>query len=85
MEFVLIVLIICLTILVYTAIDRNLPEPPKSNFELIVDALDSELSRLHQELDPLTQPNSEGYKLLVDEIGRVNQQLANLRDSVGVS
>jgi hypothetical protein len=76
LTLILVAIVVCRAI--EASVRLNLPpsspESPKSDFQILTEVIDSELERLHKELNNI---NSDGsmYQSVVSEIGRLNQQL----------
>ncbi len=52
---------------------------PRTDFEVLTDAVTEELERLHSELSNFSAAD-EGYQSIVNEIGRLSQKFVNLYD-----
>ena len=53
------------------------PKGPRSDFEVLTDAVSDELARLHGELSTFTG-TGDGYRSIVGEIARLNQKFVEL-------
>lgn len=83
--FPVIVALIVGSIVAYRIAEGLLPIPPKplpgprSDFQVLTDAVSDELDRLHSELSTYTNVG-DGYDSIVKEIGRLNQKFVELYD-----
>jgi len=56
------------------------PKGPRSDFEVLTDAVSDELERLHGELSTFTG-TGDGYRSIVNEISRLNQKFVELYEA----
>lgn len=87
----LIVFIICASIVGYRVVEGLLPTPsappeppaaPRSDFQVLTDAVSDELERLHKELSSFSNTGS-AYDSIVKEIGRLNVELVKQYKDAG--
>ena len=72
-------LIVC-SIVGYRIAEGLFPAPqraPRTDFEVLTDAVDEELQRLHSELSTFSG-TGDGYMAIVNEIGRLNKKFVEL-------
>lgn len=74
------------SVVAYRIVEGLLPTPPpvpkgpRSDFEVLTDAVSDELQRLHSELSTFNAAG-DGYRSIVNEIGRLNQKFVDLYDA----
>lgn len=85
MDVVIGIAVIVSSIVLYRLVEGLFPTPPKpapgprSDFQVLTDAVSDELERLHSELSSFSSIGN-GYSSIVQEISRLNQKFVELYD-----